>query len=131
MIQPQGVRVVVEDQCGPQLVFDKVMNLEDAWVINLFEDLEFAAGGAAARLPVKFRSVALNVIDSDPTFCGCELRICGRPVLIRVSRALIKQLPQVVNADTPRLPRRTYSGLLDCLAERSGQRAINHGLQVL
>ena len=62
----------MEEEGGSVLMLDEVMNLENARVIDLFQDLEFAMCGATDEFSVEFRSVSRDVVDSDPAFRGFD-----------------------------------------------------------
>ena len=100
VIKADRQRVMLEDEGRPELVLGEAVGAEDAGVLEGFEELELALGGASDDLPVLFRGPGAHEIQPDPPFGIGELYVGGQPIL--VARTLFDQLVKDVVADLTR-----------------------------
>jgi hypothetical protein len=67
VIQPNGIRIVLKDECRAALVVFVLKRTEQTGVVNPFQDLELAPSGSPDRLPVGRRGTQWNGVEADAT----------------------------------------------------------------
>jgi hypothetical protein len=81
VVEADGVGVVLEDEGRPQLVLGVVHGLEDARVLDAFQDLELALGSPRQGL-AGARRLGGDGIESDAADKPGEGNVLGLPVLV-------------------------------------------------
>ena len=95
-VQADRLGVVIEDECRAELGVLVVLDLDDARVINAFEDLKFALGLAHQRLASISSGGSSHGVDANAAAHGIHRCVGAFPVLIR--RTLGQQRTELVIA---------------------------------
>lgn len=106
-IQPPPLPVVVEQQRRAEFAFLEIANLENAGVIDAFEDLEFPGRLTDQRLPgIDARREGVAVDPDAAADTGRDMR----PFPILVVLALLNEGAQLIVADAAMLVGRPHAG---------------------
>ena len=109
VIQAHGLGVVIEDQCRAELGLLVVLDLQDARMVDAFEDLELTARLANARGADLRARGGCDGVDAHPAVNRVDADVLGFPVLEAFT--LGQQLAEPVVAHLSVLVGRTNAGL--------------------
>src|SRR5947208_6225073 len=97
VVQPNGIRVVLEDQCRAALVILVLQRTQQPRVMNPFQDLKLALGGPTNCLAIGRGGTQRNGVETDATLDPLQRDVC--PFVVLVRRALEQQRAKLVVAD--------------------------------
>ena len=126
VVEPDGQRVVFQDQGRADFVLGEVVGPQDAGMLEGFQELELPQGGPFNRLAVIGRGPAADEVEADAAAGVGDLGMDGLPVL--VAGAFAHELLQDVVADLAVPLRGADAGLFHGLADDPGHGAVMDAL---
>jgi hypothetical protein len=120
-VEPDRLGVVIEDQRRAEFAVLVVLDLDDARVVDAFEDLELALRLANQRLARIGGGRGSDGVDANAPAHGVHRGVRAFPVLVGViRRTLGQQRAELVVADLAMLVRRPDAGLGHGPGEHAG-----------